>query len=176
MVNGQNINMLYVLGVLYAIYSISTSIRKKKEIGESILNIDNVKSGSRNIIVGILTILIVYMLYISVAEYNLARGAGGASSILHINFLLELLFWISIYSTFMYAQFGKRYIGKNGVSLGTRGYTWEEIKKFSFSDNQLAITVEEMVLFKLRNRGYVLYIPMERVKEATDILRVKVKG
>lgn len=176
MFNGQNINMLYVLGVVYATYSISTSIRRKKEIGESILNIDNVKSGSRNIIVGILTILIVYMLYISVVEYNLAKGAGGASSILQINFILELLFWVSIYSTFLYAQFGKRYIGENGLSLGTRGYTWRKIKKFSFSDNQLAITVEEMVLFKIRNRGYVVYIPMDKVREATNILRGKVKG
>jgi hypothetical protein len=60
--------------------------------------------------------------------------------------------------------------------MGTRAYTWNEIKQYSWKDNQLAITVDERFFSNIKEKGHILNIPMDKVEDTSDILRVKVKG
>ena len=176
MIGGQSINILYVLGIIYALYSILSSVNKKKRLGEIVLDIDNIKAKTRIVVVVILTILISYMIYLSFSGYSTHAEQATVNTGVLINFILEVLFWLAIYASLIYAQFGKRYIGKEGLSMGTRAYTWNEIKQYSWKDNQLAITVDERFFSNIKEKGHILNIPMDKVEDTSDILRVKVKG
>lgn len=173
MIGDKTISIIYLLGIIYALYTILSSVNQKKRLGDIVLDIDNVRVNARAVVVGVLTILVGYMIYLSVRGYT---SVETSNTIMLINLILEVLFWVAIYAIFLYAQFAKRYIGKEGLSIGTKGYTWEEIKKYSWKDNQLAITVEEKFFSKTKEKGLVLNIPMNKIEDASDILRVNIKG
>lgn len=174
MAQAQSYNYIYLIFIAFIVTNTVSTMLKKKRIGKKLIEIEKKRGITKYLGAAVITIAVIYMFRITILEYNLATEQALDRNKTIFNLIVQLLFWISFYISLMYSQFGKNYIGEHGLAVGSKGITWEQIDRYSWSKDNLIITIDEKFLTKNSKKDAYLTIPEEKVKEVRDILVKKV--
>jgi len=170
----QSYNYIYLIFVTFILTNTISTMIKKKRVGKKLIDIEKKRGITKYIGVAVITIAVIYMFRISIIEYKLATEQSLDRNKTIFNLVVQLLFWISFYISLMYSQLGKKYIGEHGLAVGSKGITWDQVDRYSWSKDNLIITIEEKFLTKNSKKEAYITIPEEKIKEVRDILVKKV--
>ncbi|MEA4825296.1 MAG: DUF5673 domain-containing protein [Clostridium sp.] len=175
MTHGKSINIIFLIFIAFIVINLIISINQKKKLGKMLIEVGENKGNNRFILMGVLTVIVIYMISITVKDYRLAidKVADGNRGIVIFNLISEIIFWASFYFALIYSQVSKRYIAEGGISLGTRAYKWNQVKEYGWKDSNLMLIVEERQLSKKNKREMVLAISPEKIVEVEGVLHKK---
>lgn len=176
MAQGESINIIFLIFIAFILINLIISINQKKKLGKMLIEIGENKGNNRFILMGVLTVVIIYMISITFKDYRVAidKVVNGNRGKVTFNLISEIIFWGSFYFALIYSQVSKRYIAEEGISLGTRSYKWNQVKEYSWKDSNLMLIVEEKQLSKKNKREMVLTISQEKIVEVEGVFHKKV--
>lgn len=174
MSQAQSYNYIYLIFIAFIVANTVLTIMKKNKIGKKLMEIERSWGMTKYIGVAVITLAVFYMFRLTFLEYKVASGQSIDKSKTIFNLVAQLIFWISFYVYMMYSQLSKKFIGEYGLAIGSRVITWEQIEKYSWSKNNLIITINEKVLTKVSKKDIYLIIPVEKIQPVREILIKKV--
>lgn len=177
MIQQQSFNIIYLIFIAFILTNTASTMIKKSQLGEELVNIEKTRGITKYIGIGVITVVVVYMIKLSFTEYNLVmeKVVNVDKNKAIFNLVSQIAFWVALYIALAYSQLSKKYLSEEGIALGSKVYRWEQVDKYSWVENNLTIFLQEKFLYKNAKREIFLIIPEEKKKDVQTVLIRKIR-